>query len=184
MIGYMPTDYRKLLILPLILFIFCVSVIGFTYFEKGYIFEKSIDFEGGTEASVLVEEGNYDIYSIEKSAKETFGDDTTVRLTHSSIGTSINLQSKTEINLQDFEIFINNTGLNPIETDKDTDNKLISKRSLLHAGFIWNIICISFHGNSNICSIQIIYSINRHNICCRNGYPICRNYDDNYWNRT
>ncbi len=117
MIRYIPTDYKKLLILPLILLIFCASVLGYTYFKKGYIFEKSIDFEGGTEASVLIGDYKYDIEAIEISAKENYGESTIIRTSESNLGTTINMQSKSEINLKDFEMFINQTGLKPLETD-------------------------------------------------------------------
>ncbi len=119
MIKYIPTDYKKLLVLPLILLIFCVSIIGYTYIQKGFVFEKSIDFEGGTEASVLIEDNEYNIEAIELSAKDAFGESAIVRISESNLGTTINLQSKSEINLKDFETFINKTDLEPLKTDSN-----------------------------------------------------------------
>ena len=117
---HMPKDYKKLLTVPLILFILCISIIGYSYLTKGYILEKSIDFEGGTEASVLVADADYDLAELEITAKDMFGETATVRKTENVLGTSINIQSKSEISMEDFEEYITLTGITVLETDDTT----------------------------------------------------------------
>lgn len=47
-------DYRKATVIPILIFIFAISVLGFSYVTTGEVVEKGIDFTGGTSVQVLV----------------------------------------------------------------------------------------------------------------------------------
>jgi preprotein translocase subunit SecF len=122
MIKYLPKDYKKLLIIPIILLIFCLSIISYTYITKGYIFEKSIDFAGGTQATIITNQTELDIIYLEQQAKLKFEPNIILRSTKNDLGISIDIQSKNEITLIELKDFAKE---NNIELLKDENEKYL-----------------------------------------------------------
>ncbi len=96
----MITDYKKLLLISLVFTLFCFSVIGYHYATTGSVLDKSIDFRGGTVASVVVTDTSVDIGAIEIIAKEYLGS-AVVRSSSDDSGTSIVLECESVIKQED-----------------------------------------------------------------------------------
>ncbi|MEA2003463.1 MAG: protein translocase subunit SecF [archaeon] len=90
------TDYKKLLLISLILAVFSVGVLGYNYSTTGDILDKSIDFKGGTVASVAVSDVNFDLAFVKGIAKDKLGK-VVVRTTSGDAGTSIVFESENVI---------------------------------------------------------------------------------------
>ncbi len=114
----MITDYKKLLLISLILIFFSVGVIGYNYSQTGEILDKSIDFKGGTVASVVVLSGTVDVSLIEGLADDKIGQ-VVVRTSTSDEDTSIIFESENVI--QDKDI-IDILDAAEIEYDSDDIN--------------------------------------------------------------
>jgi len=89
----MITDYKKLLIISFILIFFSVGVLGYNYLQTGEILDKSIDFKGGTVASVVVLSGTVDVSAIKDVANDKIGQ-VVVRTSTSDEDTSIIFESE------------------------------------------------------------------------------------------
>lgn len=92
----MITDYKKLLLISLIVVVFSVGVLGYNYSTTGDILDKSIDFKGGTVASVTVEDSGFDRAFVEGIAKDKLGS-VVVRTTSGESGVSIVFESENVI---------------------------------------------------------------------------------------
>ena len=64
-------NYKKLLIIPATLFLFCLIYLGVFYSQHHDIFLKDISLSGGTSATI---NGQLDVASLEKALIEEFGD--------------------------------------------------------------------------------------------------------------
>ncbi len=111
----MITDYKKLLLISLIAVIFSVSVLCYNYSTTGDVLDKSIDFKGGTVASVAVDDSGFDLAFVEGIAKDKIGK-VVVRTTSGDIGTSIVFESENVITQESISDILDSAA---ISYDKD-----------------------------------------------------------------
>ncbi|NOQ38125.1 protein translocase subunit SecF [archaeon] len=111
----MITDYKKLLLISLIVVIFSVSVLCYNYSTTGDFLDKSIDFKGGTVASVAVDSSDFDLAFVEGIATEKLGK-VVVRTTSGDIGTSIVFESENVITQESISDILDSAA---IPYDKD-----------------------------------------------------------------
>jgi len=111
----MITDYKKLLLISLIVVIFSVSVLCYNYSTTGDFLDKSIDFKGGTVASVAIEDSGFDLAFVEGIATEKLGK-VVVRTTTGDIGTSIVFESENVITQESISDILDSAA---IPYDKD-----------------------------------------------------------------
>lgn len=101
-------NYKKLLIIPLIIFILSIAVLLFQYSANGYFIDKDVSLKGGISSTIYFEEGK-DIESIENLFQEQFPNSEFSIRELSTLGSG---QSKgiiidaTSIELSDFRQFI------------------------------------------------------------------------------
>ncbi|MCK5289439.1 MAG: protein translocase subunit SecF [Candidatus Aenigmarchaeota archaeon] len=114
----MITDYKKLLLISLILAVFSVGVLGYNYSTTGDILDKSIDFKGGTVASVAISDTDLDLAFVEGIAKDKLGK-VVVRTTSGNIGTSIVFESENVITQESISDILDSAA---ILHDKDDIN--------------------------------------------------------------
>ncbi|NOQ56059.1 MAG: MMPL family transporter [Nanohaloarchaea archaeon] len=106
----MITDYKKLLLISFILIFFSVGVLGYNYSMTGEVLDKSIDFKGGTVASVILAEDTVDVSKIEDIANEKIGS-VVVRTSKDNEGTSIILESENVIQDKDIVEILDSAGV-------------------------------------------------------------------------
>ncbi len=111
----MITDYKKLLLISLIAVIFSVSVLCYNYSTTGDFLDKSIDFKGGTVASVAVDDSGFDLAFVEGIATEKLGK-VVVRTTTGDAGTSIVFESEDVITQESISDILDSAA---ISYDKD-----------------------------------------------------------------
>lgn len=106
----MITDYKKLLLISFILIFFSVGVLGYNYLQTGEILDKSIDFEGGTVASVIVSDDAVDTKTVEDIANDKIGS-VVVRTSTSDEETSIIFESENVIQDKDIVDVLDSAGI-------------------------------------------------------------------------
>ncbi|MEA3229406.1 MAG: protein translocase subunit SecF [archaeon] len=112
----MITDYKKLLLVSAVFILFCVCALGYNYINTGQIVEKSIDFNGGTIASVIINNSDFDMGAIEYAANDNL-DDVVVRTASGNYDTSIIFESENIITQDDITDILDSSG-----TEYDADD--------------------------------------------------------------
>ncbi len=64
--------YKKLLLIPLIIFIICLIILGLKYSRTGFVIERDISLKGGIEVTLIKEGINFN--EIESALKEKYED--------------------------------------------------------------------------------------------------------------
>ncbi len=114
----MITDYKKLLLISCMFIVLCAGIIGYGYYANGEILDKSIDFDGGTIASVSVASMDVDIAELNRIADQEL-DDVLVRSAMSDNGTSIVFESERIIEETQIHGVLDDAGL---QYDDDSIN--------------------------------------------------------------
>jgi len=102
-------NYKKLLLIPLILFILSLGVLLFQYSTQGYIIDKDVSLKGGISSTIYFED-DIDIVNLKLSFQEQHP---TSEISIRELSTLGSGQSKgliidvTDVELADFKIFIN-----------------------------------------------------------------------------
>ena len=96
--------YKKLALIPVIIFIACILVLGIKFAKTGYIIDRDISLKGGVEITITKEGLNFN--EIESFLKEKYKDvsvrELTNPLTRKSIGVNIKISDETEDSIRSF----------------------------------------------------------------------------------
>jgi preprotein translocase subunit SecF len=72
------TKYKKLLLIPLLLFVVSLAIIGIQYTNNGYVVDKDVSLSGGISATLTLDE--YNLEEIQSLLEENFpGSDISIR---------------------------------------------------------------------------------------------------------
>lgn len=72
-------DYRKLLLIPLVLYLIIFGVLGYHYIKTGEFFKKDVSLTGGTSVTITTQE-QIDILDLEQSLSEELNTDVSARV--------------------------------------------------------------------------------------------------------
>ncbi len=106
----MLKDYKKLMIPPILLFLFSAGVLLMNYSETGEFLDKGIDFNGGTEISIYTE-GAVDIKTFETAFHEQIDVNGMVRTIKSNAGQTIVIETENELELGEIEKLLEQQGI-------------------------------------------------------------------------
>jgi len=70
---YEKTDYKKLMVIPIIIFIIFAGTLFYKYYTTGEFFIKNIDLSGGTQTNIQTKQ-NVDVSALESYLKPKIGD--------------------------------------------------------------------------------------------------------------
>lgn len=115
-IKFMPKDYRKLMVPPLLLVIFSIYVLFSSYAQTGSFLDLGIEFTGGTQASIYTT-SEINLKTIETAVKEGIDKNAVVRLAVGNTGQTVIIESKNELKTADIKPVLDKAGIK--YTDKD-----------------------------------------------------------------
>lgn len=72
-------DYKKLLLIPLALYLILFGILGYNYINTGEFFEKDVSLTGGTSVTITTQE-QIDILELEQSLSKELNTDVSVRV--------------------------------------------------------------------------------------------------------
>ena len=121
--------YKKLALIPVIIFIVCLIILGIKYSQTGFIIDRDVSLKGGIEITLIKENLNFN--EIELSLKEKYKDvsvrEITDPLTRKSKGITVKISDVTEEEIKDFL-------KTKIDFDENDENEYTAKNTQAEFG--------------------------------------------------
>ena len=135
--------YKKLLLIPLIIFILCLMILGIKYAKTGFIIERDVSLKGGVEITIIKEGINFN--EIEFALKEKYEDisvrEITDPLTRKSKGITI---KTSDIEEEEIRLFLK-TKIDFDEKNRDVYTPNITQPEF-GAGFYRSLLLVLLIG--------------------------------------